>query len=479
MIKELKRYDVYTTPFTTAKSWTLFNTQNNDLVLVETTGSLETPISLDFVDYQFSEAAPILNRDCNIALEQQEEDIVLFEEGEKITGLFDVSESKNNTGTYKRLIYHQIKNSFYNNYNNPTQIFGLENLDFQTSKTRKFISDKFRVFNVPKLLFGEKIIPGTVQFIDNALDDNYIIKDDFFGNLIAKENLFSRVQEVRKFPNNIFTGSSDYSCPGVVEGSGESTPTLDMDITSESGSIILNWIQTETPTSNEVWRSQNGGSYSLLNTVSGAVTTYTDNDVIGSGDIWCYKVTGVPGGFSNEVCAVRDVLFGSGSVSNPTWVIAFGIFGSEDITLVETLNLSGLKRVTDTFYLDSAFIMTDLDLSSLTVVNSDFHLSLSTTLTNLNLPSLTTVQGNMYCDACSSLTNVTMSNFIFHEGQQLYFDSCGLNAASVNHLLARLVASNVTGSTLTLDGGTNSPPTGQGITDYSASVAAGNTVGIN
>jgi hypothetical protein len=100
-------------------------------------------------------------------------------------------------------IYNQIKNSFYNTDNNPTQIFGMENIDFQLSQTKKFLADNFRVFNVPRELFGEKMLENSIILIDNSLDDNFEIVDDGNGNIVAKKNLFSRVQEVRKHYNDI------------------------------------------------------------------------------------------------------------------------------------------------------------------------------------------------------------------------------------------------------------------------------------
>jgi hypothetical protein len=129
---------------------------------------------------------------------------VLYEEGENVTGIFyPESDPKNNTGTYKRLLYNQVKNAFYNQWNDPTKMFGMENIDFQLSETKKFLADNFRLFNVSKDYFGEKLLENTVILVDNSLDDNFQIVDDGKGNILARENLFSRVQEVRHFYNLI------------------------------------------------------------------------------------------------------------------------------------------------------------------------------------------------------------------------------------------------------------------------------------
>jgi len=212
MLKNFKRSDILTTPFVATKPWVLTNFHNQDVILLEQSRSIEIPVAEEFIDYEGGDYLPILNRQCNIALEQQVDDTVLYEEGEKITGTFyPDSDPKNNTGTYKRLIYNQIKNAFYNTWNNPTKIFGMENIDFQLSETKKFLSDKFRLFNISQEQFGEKVLENSLVLVDNALDDNFEIVDDGKGNILAKENLFSRVQEVRRFFNSInLTTTSSY-----------------------------------------------------------------------------------------------------------------------------------------------------------------------------------------------------------------------------------------------------------------------------
>jgi hypothetical protein len=131
MIKQLRKYDVQTTPFIATKDWQLRNVQHQDLVLVEVASELpigsgdDTFVSLDFIDYNFNSIEGILNTACNIALEQQEFDPVIYEEGISGSGIFYPTEEKNLTGTYKRLIYHQVLRAFYNNYHNPLQIFGM------------------------------------------------------------------------------------------------------------------------------------------------------------------------------------------------------------------------------------------------------------------------------------------------------------------------------------------------------------------
>jgi hypothetical protein len=217
MLKQLKKTDVMTSPFRATKAWELYNVQNPDQVILEQDSASvvipETPIALDYVDYLTG--TPLLNRDCDIALEQQTEDVVVYEEGVSGSNVrFDpnTAEKNPNTGTYKTLLYNQMYRAFYNNYLNPTEIFGMENIDFSLNKTNLYLADKFRMFTIPRFYMGDKISPGSVQFEDTSFDDNVDVWDDSNGNLNAGTNLFSKVQEVRVLGNYMLPGSASYIC---------------------------------------------------------------------------------------------------------------------------------------------------------------------------------------------------------------------------------------------------------------------------
>lgn len=205
-----------TTPFKAVKEWELFNIQNSSSILLESFSAsvpiTDTFVALDYVDY--TSTSPIINRDCDMALEQQEEDLVMFEDGISGSGIFYPDlESKNYSGTYKRLLYTQISRAFYNQYRNPIEIFGMENIDFPLSKTNRYLAEKFRMISVPQHIFGDKMVEGSIKFYDTTFDDNVDIYDDKAGNLMAGTNLFSKVQEVRKLGNNLQNGWAEIGCP--------------------------------------------------------------------------------------------------------------------------------------------------------------------------------------------------------------------------------------------------------------------------
>jgi len=205
MLKPLHKNDTQISPFVATVDWNLSNTFNNWTVLTEHSGGL--PIALEYVDYTPDTA--FTNSTCNVALEQQPGDLVAFREGEKTTGLFYPDTDPANTdGTYKRMVFSQVQNMFYNNFRDPTKIWGLEYLDFENSQTKRFLSDKFDLYDVPTAVFGEKIIPSSVVIYNRSLDNDYTIQDDGKGNLFAMSNLFSHQQEVGDFTNEFVSGSS-------------------------------------------------------------------------------------------------------------------------------------------------------------------------------------------------------------------------------------------------------------------------------
>jgi hypothetical protein len=210
MIKLLKQYQIQVTPFGATKTWNLNNNDNDSLLLFESTGSDDgLPIALEFIDYGDGSGYPVENSSCDIALEQQTNDLATSQLGLNVSGIvYPETEPKNHDGTYKRSIYHQVKTMFYNNYLDPSKIWGVENIDFVLSQTRRSLSDQFKLIDIPRGTYGDKIIPNTVKVYDNSLDNNYMITDDGNGNLFAQKNLFSHQQEVGSYTNYYSSGSN-------------------------------------------------------------------------------------------------------------------------------------------------------------------------------------------------------------------------------------------------------------------------------
>lgn len=98
-------------------------------------------------------------------------------------------------------------------------------------------------------------------------------------------------------------------------------------------------------------------------------------------------------------------------------------------------------------------------------------LSGNTSLTTMSFPELVTVNGDFNASSCTLLSDVSLPKFLPTNGRLHDFRDCALTDASVNHLLARAVASAgfvsglLGGAGIDLSGGTNAAPSGQGIID--------------
>ena len=202
MIKSLNRDDVQVTPFVAKKLWNPTNIEATDLILWMS-GSLSGSISHIYIDYGDGTSVPTTSSTCDLALQQQEDNFVQYHRGLNITGTFfpvgnqyynSSSNPVNIDGTYMRLVYNTNKQLFYNTYDNPVQLWGVENFNLQS--TYRILTDVMDVFTIPKNYFGEKISPHSVTIIDSQDDSNYLIKDDGNQNLILSGSYFSTYQEI-------------------------------------------------------------------------------------------------------------------------------------------------------------------------------------------------------------------------------------------------------------------------------------------
>ena len=326
MIKSINKNNVLITPFIATKGCELSGRQTDDLLMIEPYSAsvpvTSIPIAIDFVDYSDGIAVPSLNRDCSIALEQQSLDDVIYEEGVSGSGMFyPDQEDTNINGSYKRMVWSQIEKAFYNNYRDPTKLFGLENIDIGLDGSKRFFAEKIRVFTVPRSIFGEKMLGGTIELVDNALDDRYVITDDGEGNLIASPNLFSKNQVVRQFTNDIYSGSTGFSYETPVVDPPENPINL---VANAVGfdTINISWDDnSSTELGFKLWRFDYTGSFSgswhLVQTLAADVTATSDNTLQETSSygyrIQAFNIIG-SSGFSNTASAVTlddDVLYWS------------------------------------------------------------------------------------------------------------------------------------------------------------------------
>ncbi len=212
MLKSLNINDILTTPYSAVKEQRVSNADNTDLILFEHTGSDGGPlaVAIEYIDYGDGSDSPTVNSNCSLANEQQSLDSITYREGKKIKGTFFPTDEQNRDGTYKRIVFSQIREMFYNKYHDPIKMWGMEEIDIDKSQTKKFLQDKFVVLDVPISVMGEKIIPNSVLINDQTSDDKYTISDDGHCNLIVGTNIFSRKQELRSMGNVFNSGSNDF-----------------------------------------------------------------------------------------------------------------------------------------------------------------------------------------------------------------------------------------------------------------------------
>jgi hypothetical protein len=316
MLKQLHRDDTTVTPYLATKDWQLSNIDNSDLVLSEA----GNPIIFEHVSLTPSEVFP--DNNCDIAKENQTLDLALYREGLKVGGIFYPQlDPVNDDGTYKRVVYSQIKTIFYNNYRDPTKMWGLEKIDFDSSNTKKFLSDLIRTLNVPTNIMGEKIIEGTIKITDNSIDDIHTITDDKENNLFAGTNLFSARQEIGNH-SNLFQSGSDFTCNYYFDF----TPPKDSYALTASQVdaeelVYLNWLDSPSEGFNiERGVDNSGSSFSFLSSTPAGVTSSFDSDVLYGHTYW-YRVYAFNqwgnSGYSNTA-SVEIILFGFSNTSFDT-----------------------------------------------------------------------------------------------------------------------------------------------------------------
>lgn len=238
MIKTLLKDDISATPFSVSKNWRSPGNSTNFLLTDYgyTTSSIGQNIaaginytdfkegilpanfytgsfnyynksyvesSASLVDYQypgevytFSNVSEVRVDDFNLVLEESGDKFINISEGirvEKYVRFLPVSESKNVDGTYKRLVYDQIKNSYYSDTNDPTKLLGLENIDIFLDKGKRFIGNTIKVATVPQAYFGDTIQKYSLRIEDSSNEQSLTFIDDGYGNIITSGSVFENV----------------------------------------------------------------------------------------------------------------------------------------------------------------------------------------------------------------------------------------------------------------------------------------------
>lgn len=275
MIKSLSKEDISATPFVVSKRWQTPGPLLNFLLTdtnytpsssgdnfamginyTDFSAGIQYPCfssgSFNYYDKSFSETSEsirnypnpsdfytttsvdsVRNDDFNLTLEEDDDRFVKVESGikiEKYIRFLPVSESKNVNGTYKRLIYDQIKNSYYSDTKDPTKLLGLENIDLFLDKSNRSIGNQIKVATLPQAYYGDAIQKGTVRVRDESQEQSITFVDDGDGNMITSGSVFGKIikDEIHSsslFPNLGYSVSTSEFYTAIGAPSFRSTKT--------------------------------------------------------------------------------------------------------------------------------------------------------------------------------------------------------------------------------------------------------------
>ena len=173
MIKNIQTNEIFSTPFTSNKSWSL-----------NSSGSIQTVEEGYFVSSSYN----------------------FYDSASAALYGFTASE-QNSNGSYKRLVYQLVKNSYYNS--NIAQSFGLETTD--TDKVFKVLQNTCIRVTLPRIYFGDSILRDSVVITDYSKDKVYTFFDDTYGNLYVDGthfiNYVDLTTNVYSAPTVNFTGT--------------------------------------------------------------------------------------------------------------------------------------------------------------------------------------------------------------------------------------------------------------------------------
>ena len=246
--------------------------------------------------------------------------------------------------------------------------------------------------------------------------------------------------------------------------------------------------------------------YELIGGVTLALFSYSESSVAGGlNTLILDNVVGVVGAFSPLTMAALTTLsvpvlasvggnFGPNqmaaltTLSVPALALVVGVFGPSSMAVLTTLSVPALASVGGAFSPSNMAALTTLSVPALALVVGVFGPSNMAVLTTLSVPVMVTYGSTITIN--SSLGNVanvtlgTIGTLKKITGASINISGQKLTATSVNGILALLVSLDGTngttlfgsGKTVTLSGGTNAAPTGQGITDKATLIARGATI---
>ena len=179
------------------------------------------------------------------------------------------------------------------------------------------------------------------------------------------------------------------------------------------------------------------------------------------------------------------------SLSLPDLAYVGGNFAPATMASLTTWSFPALVTIGGTFAPATMGALTDLECNALQTVGGAFSITSMASLTTVSFSGMVTYGSTIDLHTSNgkiaNLTLGTIGTLKAITGATINVSGQALTSASVNAVLALLVSLDGTngttlwgsGKTLTINGGTNGAPTGQGITDKATLVARGATITTN
>lgn len=377
MIKSIQSDEIFNTPFISNKSWAL--NANSSIQTVED-GYF---VSSSYVFYDSSSAAKF----------------------------GQTSAEQNSNGTYKRLVYQLIKNSYYND--NVAQSFGLETTDID--KVFKVLQNTCVRITLPRLYFGESILRDSVVIYDYSKDKNYTLYDDTYGNLYVDGTHFIDYTDVT---SKVYTAPSVNFTASPTSGFSPLTTVLSPSVTGNATEYFWDLgdgtFSTSSIAFSHVYNEIGVYTVSLKVTGIGGSTTVTKNAYVAATVLVpppTVDFTGTPlngyilppatsfsVSFTSTTTNASSYLwdFGDGTTStsqNPTktyslvgvydvTLTAIGVGGTSSITKSAYINVVPVPKVTVSFSADKSSGYASVDLFTFSNLTTAETTALLSSVTN-------------------------------------------------------------------------------------------------
>ena len=218
----------------------------------------------------------------------------------------------------------------------------------------------------------------------------------------------------------------------------------------------------------------------LLATVDVSALVYADRFTLSAGTRTSVNlphfVSAGTGGF--DISVANNVA----SINIPVMVSTGGNLLVNALPALTSISFPTLTSIVDNLFFSGDTVLSSISFPVLKVVGSgggNLDGGNCPALTSASFPALQTIGGLINFVGSNNLASFSAPNWILTDGTQILFTGLKLNAASVNQILARGVASGVIGCDFELAGGTNAAPSGQGVADKATLIGLGNTVNTN